>query len=131
MVNIGTELYGHGVRDGHFSEIYHPETDERYGGWQEWRKGGNVFWESEKKQTWSATGYLHMIFCDILGIRVFSDRIEVAPWLPDDINMLHISNLHIRNIALDIKVERDKNDAKSIIIPYEAENKEISVCLTV
>lgn len=38
------------VRDGYFSEIYHPDTGERYGGLQENNKQGIVLWESEKNR---------------------------------------------------------------------------------
>ena len=39
------------LRDGHFAEIYHPETGERYGGEQEAQYSELQNWDSEARQT--------------------------------------------------------------------------------
>ena len=85
------------VRDGHFAEIYHPITGEIYGGVQEdWQSDRIRLWKSEHKQTWSATGYLHMIFVDILGLQINGDQISFSPYLPEGIASLEVSGLLIR-----------------------------------
>lgn len=85
------------VRDGHFAEIYHPITSEIYGGVQEdWQSNRIRLWKSEHKQTWSATGYLHMIFVDILGLQIDGDQISFSPYLPEGITSLEVSGLLIR-----------------------------------
>lgn len=92
------------VRDGFFAEIYHPDTGEIYGGRQEFMKNGIIEWESQKKQTWSATGYLHMIFMNIAGMRFKTDRVEFSPYLPPSIGSMEITNLHFRDSVLNIKI---------------------------
>ena len=104
------------VRDGYFSEIYHPDTGERYGGLQEDKKQGIRLWESEKKQTWSATGYLHMLFCDIVGMKFEKDGINFAPYMPDGIKSLEVGNLRINGHKIDISVSGNGNVVKSVMV---------------
>ena len=67
------------VRDGYFSEIYHPYTGERYSGVQEWQGSIVDTWKSEKRQMWCATGYIRMILFDLLGMRFAENGITVFP----------------------------------------------------
>lgn len=46
-----------------FYEIYNEATGKTDGGWQQGRQ-----WKSVYKQTWSATGYMRMVFNGLLGI---------------------------------------------------------------
>jgi glycogen debranching enzyme len=101
------------VRDGFFAEIYHPDTGEIYGGRQEFSKQGIIEWESQKKQTWSATGYLHMIFMNIAGMSFKTGGIKFTPYLPSSIKNMEITNLHIRNAVLNIKIEGQGAKIKS------------------
>lgn len=109
-------LTGCSVRDGYFSEIYHPDTGERYGGLQEDKKQGIRLWESEKKQTWSATGYLHMMFCDIAGMRFEKDGIRFAPYVPSGINNMEIGNLCIRGCNIDISISGNGSKIKNFTV---------------
>ena len=109
------------VRDGYFAEIYHPDTGLPYGGLQEDKKQGIRLWESEKKQTWSATGYLHMIFADILGITVTTEGIELAPRLPKSIGDIKITGLRIRDIILDVSIK--KGSEEKLFIPFSRMGK--------
>lgn len=92
------------VRDGYFAEIYHPDTGEVYGGRQEEDKNGIREWVSCKKQTWTATGYLHMIFADILGVQFEETGVRFAPYLPEGVHSIEISDLIIRGHAYTISV---------------------------
>lgn len=93
------------VRDGHFAEIYHPVTGEIYGGMQEdWQSDRIRLWKSEHKQTWSATGYLHMIFANILGLRLNAREVSFSPYLPEGITSLDVSGLCIRGKRYNIHV---------------------------
>lgn len=109
------------VRDGYFAELYHPDTGLPYGGLQEDKKQGKRLWDSEKKQTWSATGYLHMIFNDILGMTVTTGGIELAPHLPRSIGEIKITELHVRDITLDVSIK--KGSEKKLFIPFSRMGK--------
>lgn len=104
------------VRDGHFAEIYHPITGEIYGGIQEdWQSDCIRLWKSEQKQTWSATGYLHMIFMNILGMRFQKDGVIFEPYLPAGITNMEISNLRIQGKCYTVHVEGTGYDVKTKI----------------
>ena len=107
------------VRDGFFAEIYHPDTSEIYGGRQEFIKNGIIEWESQKKQTWSATGYLHMIFMNIAGMRFKTDGVEFLPYLPPSIGSMEITNLHLRDSVLNIKITGQGSKVKSFTVNGE------------
>ena len=70
------------VRDMHFSEIYHPDTGALYGGMQEQGPGGIVEWDSRRKQTWSATAFLSLIYFEILGLTMEDGEPVFHPQLP-------------------------------------------------
>ena len=109
------------VRDGFFSEIYHPITGMPYGGWQE-ENGEIVLWNSEKKQTWSATGYLHMILNNILGIGVREHSFTVQPYLPAGISSVSLSGLTIRNKPVRLKVSGHGGTVQSCKLNGNASN---------
>ncbi len=126
------------VRDGYFSEIYHPDTGERYGGLQEREKCGIVEWESEKKQTWSATGYLHMLFCNIAGMKFRPDGIEFKPYMPDNIKRLEAKNIRVRGCTLNIQIKGAGSKIATFMInqrrtepfiKYDGEIKNISIVM--
>ncbi len=97
------------MRDGHFAEIYHPETGEIYGGVQEFQGKGITTWISEVKQTWSATGYIRMILFDVIGLDLSGDKISVNPNLISGIKKLELKNITLRNKLYDICVDADRN----------------------
>ena len=112
------------VRDGLFAEIYHPETGEIYGGLQEGGEEGIILWKSQLKQTWSATGYLRLLFHVIAGIRFEEAGISFAPYLPDGIGQIEITNLHIRNTFFTIKINGRGSKIKRFCVDsIETDNK--------
>lgn len=104
------------VRDGYFSEIYHPDTGERYGGLQEFKKQGNIMWESEKKQTWSATGYLHMLFSNIVGMNFEKDGIRFNPYVPQNINNIEVGDICVRSCNINIRISGNGRRLKSFMV---------------
>ena len=94
------------MRDGHFAEIYHPVSDELYGGIQENKGQGIISWKSELKQTWSATGYIRMILFDIIGINVDENGISVSPNLINGLEYIELKNLPFRGKLLDISIDK-------------------------
>lgn len=128
------------VRDGLFAEIYHPETGEIYGGLQEGGEDGIILWKSQLKQTWSATGYLRLLFHVIAGIRFEKEGISFEPCLPDGIGQIEITNLHIRNTVFTIKISGRGSKIKHFVVdlketdekfvPYESgRTKEIAIVM--
>ncbi len=107
------------VRDGYFAEIYHPDTSLTYGGRQEDNNGGMKIWDSEKKQTWSATGYLNMIFSDIIGMNFMPNGVEFTPYLPKGIEELRLTDFVLRNTSFDITIKGNGNKVKSFTVNGE------------
>ena len=97
------------LRDGHFAEIYHPDTGEIYGGVQERWKKGITSWSSELKQTWSATGYIRMILLDIIGLSYDEKNVRILPNLTGGLEYIELRNLQIRNDLVDIKIDSKNN----------------------
>ena len=126
------------VRDGLFAEIYHPETGDIYGGLQEGGEDGIILWKSQLKQTWSATGYLRLLFHVIAGIRFEKEGISFAPYLPDGIGRIEITNLHIRDTVFAVKISGsgskikhfyvDSKETDEKFVPYgSGQIKEIAI----
>ena len=112
------------VRDGHFSEIYHPVTSLPYGGMQEDKGEGIRLWDAEKKQTWSATGYLHMIFANIIGFEFEPDGIRFNPYMPDGVSELELSDFNIRNTNISVSIKGTGRNVKSFKVNgIEKDNK--------
>ena len=110
------------VKLGFFAEIYHPESGEMFGGWQEWDKGDHeiVLWKSEIRQMWSATGYIRMIMFDLLGMRFEEDGIYIKPNKIDSVEKISFKGLKYRNAEINIKVE---NFDKEAFVPADAAGK--------
>lgn len=104
------------VRDGYFGELYHPDTGVPYGGVQEDKGEGIRLWESCKKQTWSATGYLRMVFFDILGMNIEDGGVRFAPYLPEGISVLEVLELPIRGKTYDICVRGRGHEIQSFTV---------------
>lgn len=118
-------------RDGFFAEIYHPVTGEIYGGVQECEKQGISLWKSEIKQTWSATGYLHIIFADILGMSIGADGVYFRPRLPEEISRLELSGLMLRGMTfnIDIAAKSGRSAAEPTFVPFGTGEKSIRITL--
>ena len=100
------------VRDLNFYEIYHPDTGLPYGGLQEW-EGNIVKWTSCRKQSWSATAFLAMLYRGIAGISVQDDAVTVTPYLPDGINEIALKNIRLKNKTFALEVTRGKDYPKT------------------
>ena len=125
-------LANNSYRDMHFSEIYHPETGMPYGGLQEntdmfnpdcnymskseeqIREQYNPMcaneWNSLRKQTWSATGFLSLIFYGILGLSVKNGKPEFATYLPDCCSEIKITGIKVCNRVFDIHICKNKTE---------------------
>ncbi|UKI32914.1 MAG: hypothetical protein L6W00_05080 [Lentisphaeria bacterium] len=94
------------VRDSMFYEIYHPDTGLPYGGMQEkGRENGIVEWQSCSRQSWSATGFLRMVFASIWGMQWKPDGLQVSP-IPPENGEMTLQNLLYRGTRLNLKAIR-------------------------
>ena len=107
------------LREGYFSEIYHPETGLPYGGAQEGGDRITLDWVSQKRQTWSATGYIHMLLFDLAGLSFHEDHLSIEPVSVNGVRDLHIEHLVWRDmeIALDLHLS-DPSAPVRHILPY-------------
>jgi hypothetical protein len=85
--------------DGHFYELYNSITGARDGGWQVNRQ-----WTSQPDQTWSATGYLRMIYSALFGLTFAPDGLTVAPTLPPGWGPVRLRGVPYRDMVLDIEL---------------------------
>lgn len=99
-----TALARNALREGFFSEIYHPETGLPYGGIQESGGVANANWQSQPRQTWSATGYMRMVLSGLFGLRFEEDGFTVAPRKIDGVNHMRLAGLRWRDMTIDIDV---------------------------
>lgn len=96
------------ARDSQFSEMYHPVDGRIYGGLQEMPQDGKgiVEWIACRRQTWCATGFIHMISHTLLGLRPTPEGLRFEPWLPPEITRLEITGWPWRNERLNLVIER-------------------------
>jgi glycogen debranching enzyme len=90
-------------RHREFKEIYHPITGEPYGGLQVDR-GKVRLWAGEPHQTWSATGYLRMIYYDLFGMRFQPDELCFQPTVPPRFETLQLTGVKYRDMTLDVTI---------------------------
>ncbi|MFA5204534.1 MAG: amylo-alpha-1,6-glucosidase [Lentisphaeria bacterium] len=94
------------VAHGEFREIYHPVTGEPYGGVQQrLGVGDHEPWESCRRQTWSATGYLRMVLMGLCGMDFTPAGIRFAPHLPAGLNDLELTGLPYRRMTMNLTVK--------------------------
>ena len=93
------------LRDGQFSEIYHPETGLPCGGAQESGDRIAADWVSQPRQTWSATGYLHMLLFDLAGLSFGEDSLTIAPVRVPGIEEIRIDGLVWRDMELSLTLD--------------------------
>lgn len=98
------KLARHACRDGQFTEIYHPLTGLPYGGLQEQGDRGITSWDSCRRQTWSATGYLRLVLSGLLGLDPAPDGLRLRPWLPPGLTGVRLTGLRYRAATWDIHV---------------------------
>ena len=84
---------------GKFWEIYNADTGKPDGGWQVGHQ-----WDSQPNQTWSATGYLRMIYAGLFGMRFAPDGLRLEPTLPPGWGAVALSGLHYRGAVLQIQL---------------------------
>jgi hypothetical protein len=103
--------------DYNFREIYNPYSGAPDGGWQaNGDKQPDFHWLSCRLQTWSATAYINMIQFGLAGIRLESNGISFSPYLPENIHLLEIKDLHYRRSVLNIVIRGSGSKINSFIV---------------
>lgn len=111
-------------RDNQFSELYHPLTGEIYGGLQErppHHKATDT-WDSCRRQTWCATGYIQMILTTLFGMQITPEGATFTPYLPQGVNQAELSGLHFGNAELTILVRKGEQ-GYSVMVNGVATNR--------
>ncbi len=99
-----TALTRNALRDGQFSEIYHPETGLPYGGVQEDRGVLRADWVSQPRQTWSATGYLRMVLSGLAGLAFGENELRVRPTGIRRVHEMTLTGLRWRGLTIDLEI---------------------------
>ena len=94
------------VKNGQFHEVYHPETGEVYGGLQGSGRNNIGIAHSVEHQTWSATGYLSLLYFHVLGAKLEDGSVTFTPKLPTGVNKAEFVGVKIGNTTFDITVTR-------------------------
>ena len=111
---FASELYKmaeHAVKDEQFLEIYHPLTEERYGGKQEY-----IDYKSCGRQTWCATGFIRLILMGLLGMRFSTGGISFKPVIPRGISEVRLENLSYRDMVLNISIKGQGTSIKRFMV---------------
>jgi hypothetical protein len=104
----------------HFWEVYNPVTGVPDGGWQTGGSGAIGQWGSAPDQTWSATGYLRMIYYGLFGLTFTLQGLRFAPSLPARWGAVSLHGLRYRNSLLDITLTGAGNRVKSVHVDGRA-----------
>ena len=117
-----TGLAGLANKSGGFYEIYNSVTGAVDGGWQ-----SGPHWDSCANQTWSATGYLRMVFYGLFGMDFQPDGLHFAPTLPSGWGPVQLTELKYRGMTLAVALsghgnkladcELDGQRQKSPVVP--------------
>lgn len=113
------------LKDGQFAEIYHSITGEIYGGLQENNNPENqkdigvndiVMWKSARRQSWSATAFLSLIYYCVLGLRYNGNVLRIKPYLPCFCNEITVSDIPFGKNRLKITVRRNSDAPREIVL---------------
>lgn len=81
-------------RDGQFSEIWHGDTGEIYGGLQEDAPDGRIrMWRSMRRQSWTASAFLALMVHGVFGCQWENGKMTAAPRLPEGVHRARIEGL--------------------------------------
>lgn len=106
------------VRDNMFYELYHPETGLQDGGMQECNEKGIIHWNSCARQSWAASGFIHMVLKALFGFHFAEDSVSIDPVLPEGCPMLKLSGLYYRNREINLTVRPAREDEVPTPRPY-------------
>jgi hypothetical protein len=96
-----------------FYEIHNATTGEPDGG----NQSGSPTWTSVPDQTWSATGFLRMVFTDLLGIKILPEGLYLSPdySLLKKMGFIEINDVPYRSTTMKIKFTGQGNQLAAIL----------------
>ncbi len=107
-------MASHAVRDGHFTEIYHPDTGEEYGGIQEhWSDSAIKPWDAVPHTCWGATGFFSLVHFGLLGMDCTPRGVEFRPFLPEGVREIELSNISYRSARLRVSIAGEGTKIKT------------------
>jgi hypothetical protein len=112
------------LRDGHFTECYHPESGLPEGGvqeidpgqpadWHAWCLGEQVGtfagtaihrWQSQPRTTWGATALWRLVLRVLAGLDPRPDGLHVRPCLPPGAPPLHLRGIRWHGAELEFRI---------------------------
>lgn len=127
-----TLLAAKAARDSQFAEIYHPVDGRIYGGRQEMPQDGKgiVEWTACRRQTWCATGFIHLIAHTLVGLRPRTDGLHFAPWLPPEMSGLKLTGWPWHGALLDLTISREPCSYDTVVSASAQGRIEIKLGLT-
>lgn len=105
---------------GNFLEIYNAQTGAPDGGWQVGHQ-----WTAESDQTWSATGYLRMMYAGLFGMRFGQEGLTFGPLLPMSWGAVTLTGVHYRQALLTVHLHGHGSDISSFTLDGVPEAKHI------
>ena len=103
---------------GRFWEIYNAQTGKPDGGWQVEHE-----WTSEQDQTWSATGYLRMVYAGLFGMRFSETGLLFEPTLPQGWGAVSLTGLRYRAATLTVRLSGAGQMVRSVKLDGKAQAK--------
>lgn len=97
--------------DGHFWEIYNARTGVPDGGWQV-----GHHWSSEQDQTWSASGYLRLLFGGVFGMQFGPAGLLFTPNLPPGWGEVTVSNVRYREAVLAVSLRGSGSHVQQVLL---------------
>lgn len=102
LINLGVNKGNH-----NFWEIYEPTNGIPDGGWQ-----AGHHCQALDTQTWSATGFLSMVWNGLAGMNFEEGKVVFKPFMPVGVNSLELTNLRYGKMTLNIKLEGEGTKIK-------------------
>ncbi len=113
-------------RDGFFSEIYHSKTGEIYGGLQENIDFGEiVMWDATRRQSWSASAFLSLIYNCVLGLKYVDEGMEIHPYLPQNCDYVKLTGIPLMGKKVDVTVKRGSDAPNDILVFADGKDEKI------
>lgn len=134
------------LRDGHFSECYHPDDGLPDGGvqeidpgqpadWHAWCLGPQVgsfadvpihAWLSQPRTTWGATALWRLVLRVVAGLDPRSDGLHISPWLPPGSTGVEVQGLRWHGATIALRIEPGTRHRLSVdgqpvaVVPLQA-----------
>lgn len=122
-----SQLAEKACRDSHFAEIYHPLTGAIYGGMQEMppEHVEPVEWESCRRQSWCATGFLFMVTQVLAGFQSTPQGLRIEPWLPPEMDSFSLGDWPYRDTRISLYVSRGEKGEVRHTIPCDEKGAQV------